>query len=124
MMPIMFLSGPISNGDTLRQDDILTNVINAEKIMFNLMDKGYSVYCPHLYFNAVQRHNKTDVYGWKHWTMTDYAFLEKSDALFYMIPEVYGASKGAAAEVAKAKELGLPVYEWLGDVPDRRGEII
>ena len=117
--PLIFLSGPISNGNTASDFKTLDNVFKAEKIMLALVAKGWSVYCPHIHYRTLKVHDAEDMFGWRTWMNFDRPFLERADACFYMIPEKYGPSKGAEEEVAMAASLDIPIYRSLDEVPDR-----
>ena len=115
---LIFLSGPISNGETLIHETIMQNVRSAERIMFSLIDKGWAVYTPHLHYRALFDHGVRTRWDWRRWMAFDKVFLDKSDALYYMTPGLYGESKGSAQEVAYAREIEIPVYMRINDVPE------
>lgn len=118
MSKVCFISGPIANGshDTVTPRDIYQNVRRAEKIMFELMKKGWAVFCPHLSYHAWVNWNEDIPY--ETWINQDFTILKKCDAMFYMLPEIYGESKGAMGELEKAKEWGIPIYTSMDQVPN------
>ena len=120
---LIFLSGPISNGETLTHEEVMTNVRNAEEIMFRLIDRGWSVYAPHLHYRTLHDHLMFNRWSWNRWMKFDQVFLDRSDAMFYMEPGKYGESKGAELEAAAAREKGIPVYTRLDDVPGGRPDM-
>jgi len=115
MTNIIYLAGPIGNGHVIGPREMYANVRQAEKIMFTLMNKGWTVICPHLSYHAWI--NWTKDMSWKRWMQSDYELLQKADAFFYMIPTAYGKSKGALQELEWVIKRSIPVYRALWEVP-------
>ncbi len=113
---MIYISGPISNGHLVDSRTMYTNVRKGEEIMYELMNKGWSVICPHLSYHAWINWPK-DLH-WKRWIQQDLDFVEAVDAIFYMIPEKYGDSKGAKREFEYARYLNKTIFYDLDEVPD------
>ena len=97
----VFISGPYT---AEHPRDVLKNVNNAIEVGLELMWMGYDVFIPHL-SHYVHLHPEC-TFEYEEYLKNDMAWLEVSDAVFRMP----GESNGADAEVAKAKELGIPVF--------------
>ena len=115
MTSVIYLSGPIGNGHTIGPRAMYANVRQAETVMYELMNKGWSVICPHLAYHAWINWPKD--MPWKRWMEADYELLQKADAFFYMRPEIYGESKGAAKELEWAVNWNLTIYDDIDSVP-------
>lgn len=116
MGKVIYIAGPIGNGHTVGPREMYANVRRSEEIMYELMDKGWSVICPHLSYHCWLDWPKD--MPWENWMRQDFDFIKKSDAFFYMTPELYGPSKGAKLEFDLATKLGMPIYTNLLDVPE------
>jgi hypothetical protein len=92
----IYVAGPYTKGD------VAVNVKNAIMMGNNLRALGLTPFIPHLthFWHLIQEH---DI---EYWYRYDMEWLEKCDAVFRLA----GESKGADAEVARARELGLPVF--------------
>jgi hypothetical protein len=99
----IYVAGPYTKGD------VVINVRNAIMVGNNLRSLGHTPFIPHLthFWHLVQPHNID------YWYKYDLEWLEQCDALF----RLPGESAGADKEVARAGELGLPVYTSYLDVP-------
>lgn len=110
--PRCFLSGPISNGDSLDQKQSAVWVETAMKIAYSLWKIGVAPFVPHLSWHFPWRDKMTH----DDWMDFDNPWLESSDCVYRMA----GASVGADVEVSRAVKLGIPVFhnlenlaEWL-----------
>ena len=92
------------------------NVRRGEKLMERLMQKGWTVICPHLSYHCWL--NWKEDMPWERWIQMDEDFVRVADAFFYMQPEIFGESRGAKREYELAKKLGKTIYERMIDVPD------
>lgn len=92
----VYVAGPYTKGD------VAVNVKNAIVAGDNLRALGFTPFIPHLthFWHLVQAHNI------EYWYAYDMEWLEKCDAVF----RLPGESKGADAEEARARELGIPVF--------------
>jgi hypothetical protein len=98
----IYVSGPLTEGDRL------LNVRNAILAANILLEAGDFPFCPHLTIMwdlIIPQSYDT----WMRWDLT---WLESCDALL----RLPGPSKGADIEVAKAKDLKLPVYYNIEDL--------
>ena len=112
----IYIAGRISNGNKLGARAIYKNVINGEDIYMKLVEKGYNPICPHFSYYPWLRHDR-DI-KWQIWLSKDESYVKGSPMLFYMLPEIYGESKGAKHEYELAKKLGKTIYTSLDEVPD------
>lgn len=92
----VYVSGPYTKGDQV------INVRNAVLASDRLFTDGYFPYCPHLthlWHTIAPR-------PWQDWMNLDLEWIAACDCLL----RLPGESKGADMEIAKAIELGIPVY--------------
>lgn len=108
---IIYISGPYS---APTQAQVWNNVFAATDAGVEIREKGHYPLVPHLYdeFDAMAKLKGTN-FTWQDYIDMDLAFLERCDALLYL-----GSSKGADIELARAKELGLPIFYSVDEVPD------
>ena len=90
------------------------------------MNKGYSVYCPQLSVFAEKQWVKDGMNNFTHseWISADKQWVRKAKYFFYMIPEIYGESKGARMELALAQQLGKRIFGEIDEVPSKHEVII
>lgn len=92
----VYISGPYSTGDQVE------NVRTAIKAADAVIRAGHIPFCPHLgHF-----HHLLCPHDYETWMRLDLAWVERCDAVI----RLPGKSPGAEREVARAKELGIPVY--------------
>lgn len=105
----VYVSGPYTKGD------VGANVKAAIDATDALMTAGYAPFCPHLthFWHIVHPH------PWKEWMDYDLEWIGTCDC-FLRLP---GESKGADIEAAKAKELGIPVYNSVSEIIEHVGTI-
>jgi nucleoside 2-deoxyribosyltransferase len=84
------------------------NIRNAEAVAAELWKAGFAVICPHMNTALMGGICPEDV-----WLNGDLVMLERCD-LLVLVPG-WRASVGTLAEVARANERGIPVYEWPKD---------
>lgn len=116
---MIYIAGPIGNGHTVSDEKMQDNVINAEQIMKRLMVKGYSPICPHLSYYPWKHWKDNDNFDmpWESWIRMDKEFVTACDYFFYMVPEIYGESKGAALELEQAKKEGKKIITSVSEMP-------
>jgi len=92
----VYIAGPYTRGD------VAVNVRAALSAANTLADAGYAPFVPHLthFWHLLFPH------PYEFWMDLDLAFLPCCQAVL----RLPGASDGADAEVAKAQELGMPVF--------------
>lgn len=100
-MRYIYVSGPYSNGDQA------LNVRRAIEAADALLNAGFFPYCPHL----SHFHHILCPHDYETWMRLDLAWLERCDA----VVRLSGHSPGADREVARAHELGIPVYFGVED---------
>jgi len=106
----VYVAGPISKGD------VFDNIVRAIKWGRRLVHDGFAPYIPHFdgYMFAWDdgTGNNTEAISWNGYLEWDLEWVAASEAVFRLT----GESKGADLEVAKATELGIPVfYEYSYD---------
>lgn len=92
----VYVSGPYTKGDTC------VNTHRAVAAGNQLLDCGHAPFVPHLshFWHTMTPRSYED------WMFIDLAFLATCDAVI----RLSGESSGADREVARAHELGIPVY--------------
>jgi hypothetical protein len=111
-MTRVYVAGPYTNGDTAE------NVRNAIYAGNNLRALGFTPLIPHLthFWHLVLPH------AIDYWYAYDLEWLELCDAVL----RLPGESRGADAEVKRAQELGLPVFDNYTDLREwqRRSDFV
>ncbi len=103
----IYVAGPVTSHD---KDIVKKNVEVAKKIGEEILKLGHLPYVPHSHFSEwdIDIHEYYDLFQ-----LHGNEILEKwADALFFI-----AESKGANAEKAKAKKLGLPIFTCLDELP-------
>jgi len=100
----IYIAGPYTKGD------LMTNIRRAIQVGENLANIGHIPFIPHLtaFWHMVTPHDDVDF-----WYAYDNEWLRVCDAVFRFSGESVGADK----EVELARELGLPIYYSIWDVP-------
>ncbi len=102
---LIYIAAPYTLGD------VAENVRFACEIGDEILKKGHIPFVPHLthfwHFLSPK--------PWEEWLRIDNAILDECDALLRVGG---GESKGADLEVQRAKDLGIPVYYSLKDIPN------
>ncbi|MGI9306222.1 MAG: hypothetical protein ACR2P5_02850 [Gammaproteobacteria bacterium] len=101
----VFIAAPYDGSGTQA-----ANVTRAVRCASRLMQEGFAVYLPHLshFWDIISPHDR----AW--WLRQSLAWVERSDVLL----RLRGESPGADDEVARAQELGLPVFWTVPEVID------
>jgi len=119
----IYLSGPIGNGGKCSPEQQIANVRAGEDLYGELMEKGYSVFCPHLSYYPDKRWKDLGIkrfqFGHDTWLNVDKQWVWKCKYFFYMVPEKYGDSKGAKMELEWAKAWGKRIFTRIEDVPSK-----
>lgn len=116
----IYVSGPIGNGGKCTKEEQLQHVHNGEDIYGKLIELGYAPYCPHMSYYPDKRWKEEGIRELDHdaWMLLDEMWVEKCEYFFYMTPEKYGPSKGAAMELKWAEMHGKVIYTDINEVPD------
>lgn len=115
---LILIAGPYRSGTN--DDPVLMkkNLERLESVALPLFRKGHVPFIGEWIALPLIRLAGSRRPGDEAWEEIQYPvahrMLEKCDAILRM----EGASKGADEDVRKAKEMGLPVYYHLEDVPD------
>lgn len=114
----IYIAGPVVKGDLGR------NIEQATDAMFQLMLAGLAPFCPHLscFSGPVMRDWQGRPFvraevlprdaPVEHWYETDLAWVAVAEAIL----RLPGEGKGSDAEVAFARERGIPVFFSVADV--------
>lgn len=106
-MNIAYLAAPYTHNDSKVQQmryDLVT------RVAYNLIKEGILVYSPLTHNVPI---DKLGLHGdWLRWKEFDHGMLSRCDRLLVLKLPGWEISKGVAAEIAHAKEIGLPI-EWL-----------
>jgi hypothetical protein len=104
-MNVVFVSGPISDGETLGWFARTRNLWRAWKATRWLLQKGYAVHCPHLSTAFMQ-----GVVPYEKFLEGDIEILRRCDFAFML--RGWANSKGARQERLAATLHGIPIlYE-------------
>ena len=96
----VFVSGPYSG--TLEETAL--HVARARVVISNVLQAGWAPVCPNVFWSPF-----ADLQDYDFWLEAALSLLETCDALI-LVPG-WKNSSGAQKEVARAKELGIPVFE-------------
>lgn len=119
-MKKVYVAGKYSDDNVL---DVLGNISRGIKLCKDLFLLGYAPFCPWLDHQYVlqmsdwERKKLTVPMFWNY----SMAWLEVSDCML-VIPERIEESKGVQAEIARARELNIPVYYGLPELLRARGQ--
>lgn len=104
-MKRVYVAGPYSANNVI---DVLKNIGRGEAACARLFSLGFAPFCPwHDKSYAIDSFDADlSVQQFYDFSM---AWLEVADALFLI--EGWQGSKGTLAEVARANEIGMPVFE-------------
>lgn len=110
-MSLIFVAGPIS-APTLHEQE--ANVERAMLAGWELLQRGHHPVLPHLtfYFDMFAAAFMPSVPTYEQYLAWSCALLRRCDGVLFL-----GASPGANREVALARELGLPVWTIVDEVP-------
>ena len=105
-MKRIYIAGPYSADNVL---GVLRNMRRGINIATQVFKGGYAPFCPHLDYQftlMADEYNDFEVNDYYAYSM---AWLEVSDAVL-VLPNSE-LSKGVQAEIERAKELNIPVFE-------------
>jgi len=111
---IIYVAGKYSGIDYEQIED---NILISQKYSVDIWNMGHQAFSPHLNTRHFEKICKA---GYDDYLDFDLKILRMCDALF-MLPD-WEQSKGATKEHAYAKQLGIPIYYKLEDIPKGRSE--
>jgi len=104
-MKRIYVAGPIQAGTEV---EYLANIRKGQRASLELMLAGYAVFSPFIdgqLFLQLREDEELTIEMIKEYSV---AWMEVSDAV--LVLSNYGKSKGTIAEIARAEQLGIPVY--------------
>lgn len=104
-MKRVYVAGPYSADNVL---DVLGNLQRGIRMSVRVMLAGYAPFCPWLDFLFCLLLREGESLSVPQFYAYSLAWLEVSDAVL-VLPK-FEKSKGTLAEIARAEELGIPVY--------------
>lgn len=107
-MKRVYVAGRYSDDNVL---GVLGNISRGIKLCTELFLMGFAPFCPwldHQYVLQMDDEQRKTLSVAKFWNYS-MAWLEVSDFVL-VIPDRIETSKGVQAELAKAKELGIPIF--------------
>lgn len=119
----IYISGPIGNGGKCSPEQQITNIVNGEELYGALIAKGYCPTLPHLSYYPDKRWRETGVkkfiFDHETWLALDKQHVWHCKYFFYMLPEIYGNSKGAKMELDWARKWGKRIFTNIDEVPSK-----
>lgn len=109
-MKLVYVAGPMERSE----QNIWTSLRNAFGAANELVDRGFIPFVPHLYFQLALLKDRPI----EQWLEMDLEMVGKCDALL----RLRGQSRGATAEVERARELGIPVYFSVEELVEGEGD--
>lgn len=104
----VYVAGPMTG-------DMKANTLMAAKCAAAIMRLGHMAHCPHTATFPIEEVGGVE---YEQFMALDLDLIRNWATAVFRCP---GASSGADREVALAKELGLPVYTALGELPNLTG---
>ena len=106
----VYVAGPYSADNVI---DVLANIRKGQKSAYELLKAGFAPFCPWLDYQ-LSFYGEITIEEYRDYSI---AWLDGSEAVF-VLPG-WEKSSGTKAEMARAKELGIPIffnkkdlYEW------------
>lgn len=115
---LVYVAGPLSADDLTRRRENLNQAINAG---CGVMRIGHTPLVPHLsdYLDRYAKYTLCWDIPYEDWMTCCLEQLEHCDALLYL-----GSSPGADRELARAMELGMPVYRSIEALENHRPDMV
>ena len=100
----VYVAGAYSASNVIQ---VLANMRKGMKLSYDVLKAGFSPFCPWLdyHFSLIGAVELEEYYRYS------MSWLEVSDAV--LLCEGWEESKGTLAEIARAKELNIPIYHSL-----------
>jgi len=112
--PLVYLACPYSDPNPL----VMTaRFLEANEMAAKMVNAGYVVFSPISHFHPIAEAGKLPT-SWEFWEKIDRAYLSVCSQIFVLRLPGWKISKGVNAEIAIAKEIGIPVIYL-----DRAGNI-
>jgi hypothetical protein len=108
----IYLSAPLSDGNTLPPDAIAMNADRAAQVGADLLKHGFAPLVPQL----TAGHACLMEVPWDFWIEAGCAWITIADAVL----RLSGESRGTEAEIAFAEQRGVPVFTTLGELIEWR----
>ncbi len=102
---LAYVAGPYRAAS---ESAVVRNIRNAEAVAAELWKAGFAVICPHMNTALLGGICPDDV-----WLKGDLVMLERCDLI--VLAPGWRTSAGTLAEINKANELGIPIYQWPED---------
>jgi nucleoside 2-deoxyribosyltransferase len=104
-MKRIYLAGPYSSNNVIK---VFENMKNGMRMATKLLLLGYAVFCPWWDYHAFLELREEEEIPLEVIQKHSMMWLEVSDAIL-VLPD-HHQSKGTLAEIARAKELNIPIY--------------
>lgn len=102
--PLIYLAIPFGHKDVSMRD---RRFHAANACAAQLMANGFNIFSPISHNVPIARINS--LRGWVHWERNDTAILKACDQLLVLCLDGWRESEGVAAEIAIAKQEGMPI---------------
>ena len=106
-MKLAYVAGPYRAAS---ESAVVRNIRNAEAVAAELWKIGFAVICPHMNSALMNGICPDHV-----WLQGDLVMLERCDLV--VLAPGWKSSSGTLAEINRANERGIPVFEWPKDQP-------
>ena len=111
-MKTVYVAGPYSANNVI---DVLHNMRRGLKISKDVFLRGFAPFAPWLDYLYTLMLDDGETLSVEQYYAYSMAWLEKADCV--LVLPGYEQSKGTMAEIEKAKELGIPIYYNIKDIP-------
>jgi hypothetical protein len=121
MKPLkIFISAPLSNGGQADNETMMANMEKAVLAGIECIKKGQYPFIPHLHlFTHTLAESQGLEIPWQTWMDIDDAFLHCCDAILCL-----GSSKGSNIELSVARDMKIPIYYSVDEVPDFKSFVV
>lgn len=120
---LVYVAGPYSPNPKLtyksklrEKEQVTKNILAAEQVAAKLWKMGHAVICPHL--NTAHFDTKYPEISSRIYLKGDLEMLARCDALVLCTND-YQDSVGTLGELAYAKHMGIPIYEFDDELPQK-----
>ncbi len=105
---MIFLAIPYTDDDPKMIDQ---RVAEGEKAVVLLQNKGYSVYCPVVFFHHLGKKHGMPL-TWEHWEFQCKHMIGKADKVIVLRLPRWDKSVGVKGEMRTANKLNIPVFVY------------